>query len=68
MCGIVFGQGPEPCPCDPTEGEEAFLECLESHPECNEDIPIDTYVHLLALGGIGYATYRFRLSNKHKNI
>lgn len=54
---ISYGQGPDPCPCDPTEGEEAYEACLAAHPECDEEIPIDGQAYLL--GGIGllYAVY-----------
>lgn len=60
---ISYGQGPDPCPCDPTEGEVAYEACLAAHPECDEDIPIDS--HAYVLGGIGllYAAY---LGSKRK--
>lgn len=54
---IAYGQGPDPCPCDPTEGEVAYEMCLAAHPECDEDIPIDGLVYALAGVGLIYAVY-----------
>ncbi|HTF82196.1 MAG TPA: hypothetical protein VL947_10735 [Cytophagales bacterium] len=60
LCVVSYGQGgPDPCPCDPTEGEAAYLACLAAHPECDEDIPVDSHAYILAIAGIFYATYTF---------
>ena len=53
----MFGQSPDPCPCDPTQGEAVFEMCLLSHPECNEEIPIDGYAYVLLGTGILYASF-----------
>lgn len=57
---FMFGQGPDPCPCDPTEGEAAYEACLLLHPECNEEIPVDEYMYVLAGAGMLYASFLAR--------
>lgn len=61
---MAHGQGPDPCPCDPTEGEVAYEACLAAHPECDEEIPIDNGIYFLVLAGLGYGLYTIRSSNK----
>lgn len=62
---MAYGQGPDPCPCDPTEGEAAYEACLAAHPECDEEIPIDHGISFLILAGLAYGSYT--IYTRHKN-